>query len=241
MKKILCLIALGFLMGCSDPKAIVLNDAESINQNAEVLKKLSDDDKKLLLQYLYRAELGKAFNGVFGSQASSPKSSYGITVGEAIELQKKFAKESAELEAKKAAAEKKAQEEQAAKKSILDKAVTVILLEHGAMPKGQYEFDDKYYVILKITNTSNKAIAGIKGSIKFIDKFGDTLSDSTIKLDFEDTGGKLAVGQSYEWKGEKSVQMYGGGQEKKLLDTPTESLKFIYEPETIIFDDGTKI
>ena len=241
MKKLLSIILLGFLVGCSDPKAIVLNDAETINQNADALKKLSEEDKKHLVQYLYRAELGKAFNGMFGSEASSPKSSYGVTVGEAIELQKKYEKEQAEMAAKKAAEEKKAQEEQLAKKSILDKAVTVILVEHGAMPKGQYEFEDKYYVVLKVTNTSNKTIAGIKGVVKFVDKFGDTLSESPIKLDFEDIGGKLAPGASREWKGEKAVQMYGGEQEKKLLTTPTEALKFSYEPETVVFEDGTKI
>lgn len=100
MKKLLIttFVSVAFLAGCTDVKDVVISKKEDIEAHSGDLKKLPDEDKKLVLGYFLRAE----GNGLFGE-----KSEYGVTVGEAIKRQKEFiAKQGVAETAKKAAAEK---------------------------------------------------------------------------------------------------------------------------------------
>lgn len=100
MKKLLiaAMLSAAFLVGCTDVKDVVISKKEDIETHSGDLKKLPDDDKKMVLGYFLRAE----GNGLFGEKAE-----YGVTVGEAIKRQKEFiAKQEAVETAKKAAAEK---------------------------------------------------------------------------------------------------------------------------------------
>lgn len=100
MKKLLiaAIVSAAVLAGCTDVKDVVISKKEDIETHSGDLKKLPDEDKKLVLGYFLRAE----GNGLFGE-----KSEYGVTVGEAIKRQKEFiAKQGAAETAKKAAAEK---------------------------------------------------------------------------------------------------------------------------------------
>lgn len=100
MKKLLiaAMLSAAFLAGCTDVKDVVISKKEDIETHSGDLKKLPDEDKKLVLGYFLRAE----GNGLFGEKAE-----YGVTVGEAIKRQKEFiAKQGAAETAKKAAAEK---------------------------------------------------------------------------------------------------------------------------------------
>ena len=100
MKKLLiaAMLSAAFLAGCTDVKDVVISKKEDIETHSGDLKKLPDEDKKLVLGYFLRAE----GNGLFGEKAE-----YGVTVGEAIKRQKQFiAKQGAAETAKKAAAEK---------------------------------------------------------------------------------------------------------------------------------------
>jgi lipoprotein len=100
MKKLLIatFVSIAFLAGCTDVKDVVISKKEDIETHSGDLKKLPDEDKKMVLGYFLRAE----GNGLFGEKAE-----YGVTVGEAIKRQKEFiAKQGAVETAKKAAAEK---------------------------------------------------------------------------------------------------------------------------------------
>lgn len=100
MKKLLiaAIASAAFLAGCTDVKDVAISKKEDIEAHSGDLKKLPDEDKKLVLGYFLRAE----GNGLFGEKAE-----YGVTVGEAIKRQKEFiAAQEAEETAKKAAAEK---------------------------------------------------------------------------------------------------------------------------------------
>lgn len=99
MKKLLiaAIVSAAVLAGCTDVKDVVINKKEDIETHSGDLKRLPDEDKKLVLGYFLRAE----GNGLLGEKAE-----YGVTVGEAIKRQKEFiATQEAEETAKKAAAE----------------------------------------------------------------------------------------------------------------------------------------
>lgn len=100
MKKLLiaAIVSAAVLAGCTDVKDVVISKKEDIETHSGDLKKLPDEDKKMVLGYFLRAE----GNGLFGEKAE-----YGVTVGEAIKRQKEFiSTQKAEEAAKKAAAEK---------------------------------------------------------------------------------------------------------------------------------------
>lgn len=78
MKKIIPFVLTALLAACSNPQDIVLNSREDIEKHSEELKKLPEEDKKLLLAYIFR----HTFVG--------EKEAYGITVKQAIEKQKAF-------------------------------------------------------------------------------------------------------------------------------------------------------
>ena len=148
MKKLLiaAIASAAILAGCNDVKDVVINKKEDIETHSGDLKKLPDEDKKLVLGYFLRAEA----NGLFGEKAE-----YGVTVGEAIKRQKEFiATQEAEETAKKATVEK------------VQKTYTVSYsgFENTEIPGVGEGLNLK----LSFTNNSNKGITAISSAIRLV-------------------------------------------------------------------------
>lgn len=148
MKKLLiaAMLSAAFLAGCTDVKDVVISKKEDIETHSGDLKKLPDEDKKLVLGYFLRAE----GNGLFGEKAE-----YGVTVGEAIKRQKEFiAKQGAAETAKKAAAEK-------VQKTY---SVSYSGFENVEIPGIGEGINLKF----SFTNNSNKSIDAISSAIRMV-------------------------------------------------------------------------
>lgn len=148
MKKLLVavLVSAAFLAGCTDVKDVVISKKEDIEAHSSDLKKLPDEDKKLVLGYFLRAE----GNGLFGE-----KSDYGVTVGEAIKRQKEFiAKQEAVETAKKATAEK-------VQKTY---SVSYSGFENTEIPG----IGEGLNLKLSFTNNSDKGIDAINSAIRLV-------------------------------------------------------------------------
>lgn len=148
MKKLLIttFVSIAFLAGCTDVKDVVISKKEDIETHSGDLKKLPDEDKKLVIGYFLRAE----GNGLFGE-----KSDYGVTVGEAIKRQKEFiAKQGAVEAAKKAAAEK-------VQKTY---SVSYSGFENVEIPGIGEGINLKF----SFTNNSNKSIDAISSAIRMV-------------------------------------------------------------------------
>lgn len=233
MKKLLLLALSSVLLAaCSDPKEILLTQASDIEKNAEKIQKLSDEEKKLLVGYVFRAEAGSIFG-------QSSQAAYGITVGKAIENQKKFIEDQKAKEAATKAAEEKARKELEIQRAKLNDAINVIFVSHEFI-KGEYSFQDKILFNIKFINNSGKNITGTKGVTIFSDKFGDVIKRIELKNDFNENGGKLEAGKEFTFVGNMDVNQFIN-EDVKLAETPTSDLKFTYEPETVLFEDGTKL
>lgn len=240
MKKIIlaCFIAL-FLAACSEPKSIVLNSKEDIELHSSELKTLNDEDKQLLALYIARVELSKLLPGV------SDNDGYGITVGEAIERQKRFIAEREKVEAERErveaerkSAEEKAQQEYERKIALMNAAAPFVFVSHE---KKVDEYDRiTAEVVFTVTNKSDKDIIGTKGTAIFYDKFGDELYRTNLKLDFSDIGGVLPVGRDYTFDGSTPINRFMDNA-MKFASTPTSELTFKYQPEVVLFKDGTSI
>lgn len=148
MKKLLitAIVSAAILAGCTDVKDVVINKKEDIETHSGDLKKMPDEDKKLVLGYFLRAE----GNGLFGEKAE-----YGVTVGEAIKRQKEFiAAQEAEEAAKKAAAEK-------VQKTY---SVSYSGFENTEIPG----IGEGLNLKLAFTNNSDKGIDAISSAIKLV-------------------------------------------------------------------------
>lgn len=148
MKKLLiaAMLSAAFLAGCTDVKDVVISKKEDIETHSGDLKKLPDEDKKLVLGYFLRAE----GNGLFGEKAE-----YGVTVGEAIKRQKEFiAKQEAEEVAKKAVAEK-------VQKTY---SVSYSGFENTEIPG----IGEGLNLKLSFTNNSDKGIDAINSAIRLV-------------------------------------------------------------------------
>lgn len=148
MKKLLIatFVSIAFLAGCTDVKDVVISKKEDIETHSGDLKKLPDEEKKLVLGYFLRAE----GNGLFGE-----KSDYGVTVGEAIKRQKEFiAKQGAAETAKKAAAEK-------VQKTY---SVSYSGFENTEIPG----IGEGLNLKLSFTNNSDKGIDAINSAIRLV-------------------------------------------------------------------------
>ena len=94
---IMTILLLALLCGCSEPRSMKLpTDTAEWKDNTDLktaIKKLSDEEKKLLMGYSARAILSESFNGGGIKE--------GMTIGEAIDNQKEFlVKHKAKTEAK---------------------------------------------------------------------------------------------------------------------------------------------
>ena len=148
MKKLLiaAIVSAAVLAGCTDVKDVVISKKEDIETHSSDLKKLPDEDKKLVLGYFLRAE----GNGLFGEKAE-----YGVTVGEAIKRQKEFiAAQEAEEVAKKAVAEK-------VQKTY---SVSYSGFENTEIPG----IGEGLNLKLSFTNNSDKGIDAINSAIRLV-------------------------------------------------------------------------
>lgn len=146
MKKLLiaAIVSAAVLAGCTDVKDVVISKKEDIETHSSDLKKLPDEDKKLVLGYFLRAE----GNGLFGEKAE-----YGVTVGEAIKRQKEF------IAAQEA--------EEAAKKEAVEKVQKTYTVSYSGFENTEIPgIGEGLNLKLSFTNNSDKGIDAINSAIR---------------------------------------------------------------------------
>lgn len=229
MKKLFLPILLSvFIIGCSNPKDEVLppkmTEAD-MTVLAENVKSLNEEDKLLLTQYIVRSEMSKAFGGAGAST--------GTTVGEAIENQKQWVVEQKAEEQAKTERAAKLKAEKDAKTAEFEKAVAVTIFD-----KDLVEADWQSFITLDIDikNNSTKEIAGLKGIIHFFDKFGDLI----VSFGFGDDTLNIPAGDSFKGTLSWDYNQFMD-EHNKFVNTSLEGMKYKFEPEQILFEDGTKL
>ncbi len=229
MKKLFLPILLSaFIIGCSNPKDEVL--PPNLNESdmkvlAEKVKSLNEEDKVLLTQYLMRSEMSKAFGGAGAST--------GTTVGEAIENQKQWVVEQKAEEQAKTERAAKLKAEKDAKTAEFEKAVSVTVFDKNLVKTNLQSF---ITLDVDIKNNSTKEIAGLKGIVRFFDKFGDLI----ISFRFGDDTLNIPEGDSLESTFTWGYNEFMDG-DNKFVNTSLEGMKYKFEPEQILFKDGTKL
>jgi hypothetical protein len=235
MKNVLLTLLAGAvgLLACRDPKDVLLpRDLEELESIKPAMQKLTPQERDLAAEYIARHTVGAKLGGLLGGQkgAGIPE---GMTLGRAIEEQRKFAVdrvlEKAKLQANRDAALKSMQE-----------ALTVTLASKEITTKrGLYGLvtDDKLRVTFGCRNNTKKDISGFRGYALIEDFLGEELSEVPISND-----ATILAGQTATWVGARPV--HEGAlrrKDRRLAELSNDKCKVVWRPEVIVFSDGTKL
>lgn len=214
MRKIIFVSSLFLLLiACNNPLSKPYKEATVKEDLKEIIdsKKLSEDDAKMLLGYIMLAKLGN-------------KNIEGKTYKELLEEAKKIKKENED----KAAEEEK---EHADKRERLGKVFTATMIEKG------YEtlFGDYLYFDIRIENKTDKDIRAVKGAFQISDLFDakikglNIVEDDVIPAHSIDT-----ITYTIDYNKYKDDHV-------TLRNKDMDDLKIVWNPEKIIFADGTTL
>lgn len=218
--------------GCSQPtETVIPSDTASWDTKlAPSMQKLSEEDRKLAAGYLMRVKMSE----VFGAKGGIP---VGMTLGHAIEEQRKWIAAQKEKEAEEAALKEKLQKERAEALARINQAVTVTLLEKGERFKDYQvgRFSDQQTFRIGVKNKSEKALAGVSGDLVFIDIFDKEVGRVGFKI-----AETIAPGQDYVWEGTRDYNEFISEQ-KAVWNLEEGKYKTKFEPDTLVYADGTKL
>jgi hypothetical protein len=225
---------------CSGPKDTPLpHDLDKMESIKSSMEKLTPEERELAAGYITRLTIGAKLGGLFGGK-EGPGIPEGMTLGKAIEEQRKFKAEAALEETKQQALKAKLQAEREAVLKPMREAITVTLVSKKIASERGYSgivTDENLEVTFGYKNNSAKDISGVKGRISVKDLFDDEISAFQISND-----STIKAGQSTTWTGSRSVRFsMGHNNDRKLAELPDDKFKVVWEPQAIVFIDGTKL
>jgi hypothetical protein len=230
-------IALLFALGavnCTDAR-----NKRLTQENLVAISKtnaLTGEEVQLLQGYVLRTGMARVFSaGLAGALSGKDTSSLldsTKTIRVAIEEQRKWLHDdsvsSAKQKSEADAALKRFEQESARLRGIV--TVTPVA---KSFSEGDYESYVNFRFVVK--NNGDKAVAGFKGHVKTTDMFGDMISRLQIKEDDPlQPGAERVVSSSYGYN--KYID-----RDTKLRFTEFTKMKFVWEPELILFADGTQL
>lgn len=230
--QLLATTALAFtLAGCSKPTETVIPSdvAKWDTELAPSVRKLTDADRQKVSAFLAREKIGE----VMGGKGIPP----GMTIGDAIAAQSKFEQEQAATAAREAALKKKLEEQQAIVRAQLEKAATVTLLSKREIPRNYSlgRISDYQEFKIGVQNSSDKAIAGVSGEIKFIDVFDKEVGSVNFRISENIAPGKTAV-----WTGGRDYNEFLDAH-RAVWNLEDGKYKTRFVPDTVVYADGTKL
>lgn len=237
-KSIILVLAL-FVIGCSDPKDIILGPEplKQIAEQGDKFKKLSEEDRTLLAGYLTLMEMGKAFGADIKPVA-------GRTVGEVLTdaraWKEKIKASEAEAEKQNAEAEvlkNKILAERDAVASKISTSVVVAIVEKNVLPKDYNagRFSEMLSLKYAIQNKSEKTIKQLKGLVTFKDATGDEVGALYVDIDEPiDAGQTLTTTTGRGWE----LNQFSNGSVEKIAQRDFGSMTASFVPESIAYGDG---
>lgn len=94
---------------------------------------------------------------------------------------------------------------------------------------------DRLVLLLRIANKTPKGIRGMKGSLEFLDIFGDSICAVRFKIDDVMEAGAVRTDE-FGFDFNKFIERH-----RNLLTTGMNSLTMRWKPEMIIFTDGSSV
>jgi len=244
LRSLMLLVVLtGVLVACSKPyDTVIPSDMSAWDKElAPVVKELSDEDRKLFSAFVARAKIAEVF-------AKGEGIPFGMTVGDAIEAQKKWEMELAAKEAEeRALRERKAKEEAELKAQLeakraetikaIQEAVTVTLVSKKELPVNYdvRRYSEYQQFNIGLQNNGDKTIAGVSGELEFVDLFDKVVGSVTFRI--TET---IRPGGSHVWIGGRDYNQFLDRHRAVWnLEPGQYTTRFI--PESVVFADGSRL
>jgi hypothetical protein len=209
-------------------------DLENMTSIRPAMEKLTPDERQLLSDYLMRRALG----AIVGAEYA-PDVPQGMTIGKAIEEQRMFLAEIRAQEKKQAELKSAGQAKVHAAVEQMRDAVTVTLVSKTLKPEygdsGTLR-DVNFGAIFSYKNNAPQDISQLKGYLSVRDLFEDELFRFNISNETS-----FPAGESIIWGGSKPVRFVIANHDRKISELDGSDFKVVWEPEVIVFADGSKI
>jgi hypothetical protein len=196
---------------------------------------LTPRETELLAAYMVRTAFGQMLKS--GDTTTASFFDKNVTVGEAIEAQRKFVHDDSVRVANEKRAAEEALRRREAELARLRGIVTVTVAGKRKQPRNSdaWRFNDYAILSISLSNTGGKPVTGVKGRLIVRDLFDDEIITLGVKHDDAIApGAHTVVDRFYE------INPYID-REVKLYQTELEKLRVTWEPETILFADGTRL
>jgi hypothetical protein len=197
-------------------------------------KDLTETDRTLLAGYMARTAWDRMQKG---GDTTPEFFDENVTVGEAIESQRRWA---AQDSARRAGERRQADEARQRREADLARArsaasVTVTGKRQQPEDPQAGRFSHHAVLTVAVANTGDRAITGIKGRLVVRDLFDDDVIALQFKHDDPLAPGARATGERFY-----EINRYIDEQ-TRLYGMEMEKLRFTWEPQTILFADGSKL
>ena len=234
MKRIVALLFIALaLSACNkstpDPYNTVIpqNEAAWDVESMPEIKKLGEQDQKLLNEYLARAKT----NAIQG-QTGVP---VGMTIGGAIAEQKKFNEEKFKKAAEAKALKEKLRKERADKKGKTDDVVGINVINIEVVSDKYNPSYKELLCELAVKNKGKRNISRVTGRVYFYDMSNREVAQLAFK--FEE-GVKANSVAKMVWK--QDYNQYSS-EDRALAEWATSKYKTVFILEAIVFADGEEL
>ena len=220
MKKLLLLVGMtAVLFSCSTPMEKKYNEKTALKDIQLIKAAIDSIEFNLLAGSVFRLKL-------------EDKKLEEMTYAEILEDGKKWKAEQEKIEAEQKALAEKAAKDEAERIKKLTESVIVSCFE-----KGYSEVDYQDYITYKfvILNKSEKAIRAVKGGITFTNLFDEKIKSLSFVYDKP-----IEAGEQVNWDATTEYNQFMSG-DKTLKNKDLKDLKVVWNPEKIIFEDGTTL
>ena len=220
MKKLLLLVGMtAVLFSCSTPMEKKYNEKTALKDIQLIKAAIDSIEFNLLAGSVFRLKL-------------EDKKLEEMTYAEILEDGKKWKAKQEKIEAEQKALAEKAAKDEAERIKKLTESVIVSCFE-----KGYSEVDYQDYITYKfvILNKSDKAIRAVKGGITFTNLFDEKIKSLSFVYDKP-----IEAGEQVNWDATTEYNQFMSG-DKTLKNKDLKDLKVVWNPEKIIFEDGTTL
>lgn len=229
-RRISVVALLALLVGCSVKRERVTTDnVDAIAAKVGADSSVTQEERQLFAGYVVRSRLA----GMLG--ATPPP--LNITVGEAIEAQRRFVAERHATEERERAeaerAERQRQAEIQAIRSMVSARLTAVDYQRAEPMAGQFE--DYLHLRIHVRNQGTRALRGVRGALVFHNTFGQVVArvDANIERD-------LAPSSEDDVVLSKTYNQFRD-EDRAMRNFDLSRGRVEWEPEQIVFADGTQV
>lgn len=219
-----------FALGCSVKRErVTAENVDAIASKVGADDGVTQEERQLFAGYLVRSRLA----GVLGGTAPP----LNLTVGEAIDAQRRFVAERRAAEARERAEAQRVEQQRQAEIQAIRSTVSaqVTAIEYQAAEPMARQYEDYLHFRIHVRNQGTRALRGVRGVFVFHNTFGQVVArvNANVERDLAPSSEEdLALSKTYNQFMDEDRALRGFDLTRGRAE---------WEPEQVVFADGTQI